>query len=311
MAIPQREELYNPGLQAMKRLGGSASITEWNKAVIEPLLKEGIITENELDQAHNNYQTEVEYQLAWTRSYLKKSGYFNNAVHGTWILTEKGRDAEIVTIEEVRAIIKNSPKPKKLSSVKANNESNFASIQLNEEQTNFSDDPENEETTLSTEAAEVALERNWREELWNTVIDLSPASFEHLAKRLLLESGFVQVEVTGRSGDGGIDGHGIVQVGGLISFPIAFQCKRYQGSVASNAVRDFRGAMAGNADRGLIITTGTFTRDARQEASRIKNQSIDLIDGEKLLDKLKELRLGVKVEMIEKVTVDYEVFKSL
>ena len=125
------------------------------------------------------------------------------------------------------------------------------------------------------------------------------------------ESGFVQVKVTGRSGDGGIDGVGIVQLGGLLGFPILFQCKRYRGSVGAGAIRDFRGAMIGRADRGLVITTGTFSRDARAEATRDGAPPIDLVDGEQLLDKLRELRFGVGVKMIEEVTVLPEWFATI
>ena len=128
---------------------------------------------------------------------------------------------------------------------------------------------------------------------------------------MLRESGFIEVTVTGRSGDGGIDGHGIIRMGGLISFPVLFQCKRYRSSVTPNLVRDFRGAMAGRSEKGLLITTGGFTRDARQEATRDGAPPIDLIDGNLLADKLKELGLGVKTEMVEQVTIDTAFFEGV
>ncbi len=150
---------------------------------------------------------------------------------------------------------------------------------------------------------EAVLEQTWRDELQAALLDLPPDTFERLCQRLLRESGFVEVRVTGQSGDGGIDGVGIVRLGGLLSFPILFQCKRYQGSVSAGTIRDFRGAMIGRADRGLVITTGTFSREAKAEAIRDGAPPIDLVDGEQLLDKLKELRLGIEVEMVEKVSV--------
>jgi restriction system protein len=128
---------------------------------------------------------------------------------------------------------------------------------------------------------------------------------------MLRESGFVQVEVTGRSGDGGIDGIGRVTIGGLLSFPILFQCKRYQGSVGPSTIRDFRGAMIGRTDRGLVITTGTFTREAKLEATRDGAPPIDLVDGEDLLNKLKELRLGVQVQMVEAISIDPDWFQGI
>ena len=138
-----------------------------------------------------------------------------------------------------------------------------------------------------------------------------PDAFERLAKRILRESGFVQVEVTGRTGDGGIDGKGIMRLSGLLSFHVIFQCKKYQGSVSASDIRDFRGAMIGRADKGLFITTGTFTSSAVKEATRDGAPPINLIDGDQLADKLKELGLGIKREMVEKVTVDSDWFISI
>jgi len=94
---------------------------------------------------------------------------------------------------------------------------------------------------------------------------------------------------------------------------VVFQAKRYKDTVPSGIVRDFRGAMVGRADKGLIITTGTFTRDAKFEAQRDGAPPIDLIDGEELAEKLKNLSIGVDVETatIEKVTINKEWFNSL
>jgi len=154
-------------------------------------------------------------------------------------------------------------------------------------------------------------EDEWKHELLETISKIEPDAFERLAQRILRESGFVQVEVMGRSGDGGIDGKGILKVGGLLSFHIIFQCKRYQGSVSPSQIRDFRGAMQGRADKGLFITTGTFTREALKEATRDGAPPIDLIDGDQLCDKLKELDLGVKTELVESVKIVKEWFDKL
>jgi restriction system protein len=118
------------------------------------------------------------------------------------------------------------------------------------------------------------------------------------------------VEVTGRSGDGGIDGIGVLRVN-LLSFQVLFQCKRYQGSVGASAIRDFRGAMVGRSDKGLFLTTGTFTPDAKREATRDGAPAIDLIDGDQLCDLLRQLKLGVRTEMVERVTVASDWFKDL
>ena len=126
-----------------------------------------------------------------------------------------------------------------------------------------------------------------------------------------VESGFTQVDVTGGSGDGGIDGIGVMRLGGFLSFRVLFQCKRWKGSISASVVRDFRGAMIGRTDKGLIVTTGNFTREAVREATRDGAPEIDLVDGEQLIDKLKELDLGVSTEFVPEVTVDPEFFQNI
>jgi restriction system protein len=139
---------------------------------------------------------------------------------------------------------------------------------------------------------------------------LSPEAFERLIQRVLREKGFSQVEITGKSGDGGIDGKGIAKINGILSFHIIFQCKRYKDKVSAGAIRDFRGAMVGRTDKGLFITTGTFTRDAVREATRDGAPTIDLMDGEKLAEKLKELKLGVDIELREHVVINEKWFED-
>jgi len=153
---------------------------------------------------------------------------------------------------------------------------------------------------------------DWKQELLKLLCEtLDPSAFERLVQRMLRETGFVQVEVTGRTGDGGIDGKGIAKINGILSFHVVFQCKRYTGSVGSTEIRNFRGAMQGRADKGLFITTGYFTRDAIREAVRDGASAIDLVDGDKLAEKLKTLGLGVKVELIESVTLEPDWFKTI
>jgi restriction system protein len=156
-----------------------------------------------------------------------------------------------------------------------------------------------------------AEESDWKENLLDTIKSIRPEQFEKLCQRLLRELGFVDVDVTGKSHDGGIDGKGILKIGGILSFRVVFQAKRFQESVSSRYVRDFRGAMQGRADKGLIMTTGTFSRSAKLEAQRDGAIQIDLIDGNEFAQRLKELKLGVEVEKVEKVTVKKEWFDSI
>lgn len=116
--------------------------------------------------------------------------------------------------------------------------------------------------------------------------------------------------MTGRTGDGGIDGVGVLRIQ-LISFQVLFQCKRYKDTVGASAIRDFRGAMVGRTDKGLFITTGRFTLDAKREATRDGAPPIELIDGEELCELLKQLRIGVTIETVERVVIKDDVLKAM
>ena len=167
------------------------------------------------------------------------------------------------------------------------------------------------ENNLETSLPELE-ELSWENEVLDILKLMKPDSFERLCQRLLRESGFVQVEITGRSGDGGIDGKGIIKLGSILSFHVIFQCKRYKEKVSSSVIRDFRGAMMGRADKGLIITTGNFTRDAKNEALRDGAPPLDLIDGDDLVQMLKNYQLGMKVEtrVVEDIKVDSSWFEQ-
>lgn len=277
--VPTFEQLMTPIIQALKELGGSGTIEEINNKSTEI----ANIPDEQLEVLHNpekSSQTKVEYRLAWARTYLKKYGVLENSSRGVWALTPKGRQLDQVNSKTVRRYVQEQ-----------NRKARMASVEVDETE---------EEVT-------------WRDELLATLLKMDPSAFERLVQRLLRESGFIQVKVTGKSGDGGIDGKGIMRLGGLLSFHVIFQCKRYQGSVTTSQVRDFRGAMVGRADKGLLITTGNFTKDALREATRDGAPAIDLIDGDMLIDNLKELGLGVKTKIIEveQVVIDHEWFQSM
>jgi restriction system protein len=280
--IPTFDKLMNPLLRALRAIGGSGSIDEIYEKVVE-LEK---IPEDVLSQLHDpdkSNQTEVGYRLAWARTYLKKYGLLENSTRGVWSLAAPAKEINEVdpqkVVRAVRAI------EKKVGKVK------------DEESAALPDVPEGEE---------------WKQKLHGILTQkLAPAAFERLVQRVLRESGFIQVEVTGRVGDGGIDGRGIARIHGLMSFHVLFQCKRYKGSVGASEIRDFRGAMVGRADKGLFITTGTFSPAAVKEATRDGATPIDLVDGIELAEKLREFSLGVQKEMIEIVKVDEEWFENV
>jgi len=280
--IPSYDSCFNPVLKALRALGGSASIQELYDKVVE---QEGYSDEvlAVVHEPEKSEQTEIAYRLAWARTYLKKYGLLENSARGIWSLTPKGNQVEGIDPREVVKTVRSLAKKQ---------------------------DPKVEpEVEVS---AEMNAEESWKQELYQVLTQkLSPAGFERLVQRLLRESGFTQVEVTGRTNDGGIDGKGIARTHGLLSFHVLFQCKRYRGTVGAPEIRDFRGAMVGRTDKGLFITTGTFTPAAVKEATRDGAPAIDLVDGNELANKLREMHLGVQTKMVEAISIDHSWFEAI
>lgn len=277
--LPKYREYLWPTVCALRAIGGSATIEELNTQVIAD---QGYTEEQQAVLHGDGPGTAIEYRLAWARTYLKGMGLAFNSERGVWNLTERGRS---VTEEEI------DPLRKKYL---AQHRKKAA-----------------QDKTIDSSRDEDVEEATWQEELLDELMRLSPDDFERLSQRLLREEGFVNTRVTGRTGDGGIDGQGVYRLS-LLSFHVFFQCKRYVGSVGASAVRDFRGAMAGRGDKGLLITTGTFTNGAKEEATRDGAPPIDLIDGYRLCELLKERRLGVDVRerTVEEIKIDADFFRS-
>ncbi len=279
-SVPTFDSMLLPTIQALKILGGSGTTEEIYDKVLQLLN----LSEEVLDIKHGSTsQSEVEYRLGWSRTYLKKYGLLDNSTRGIWSLVSTSINIDSLDAKEIVKAVREADKNKTIQA-------------------------DHLDETVGIETLE---ELAWHQQLHKILLSLEPSAFERLAQRLLRESGFIQVQVTGKSGDGGIDGVGIARISGFLSFHVLFQCKRYQGSVTASQIRDFRGAMQGRTDKGLFITTGTFTRDAIKEATRDGAPPIDLIDGEQLVQRLKELKLGVKIMMIESVEVDVNWFTKI
>ena len=260
---------FGPLLDALRKLGGSGSPEE----VAEQVAKDMGLTDEEQNELLPSGGLRYRTNVAWARFYLVREGLLDSSKRGVWSLTERGRNGHI-NIEQAGEIFSRW--------VKIFDEQRRAKSAVTE--------------PLAEQVAEASgtTPNDYRAEALEILLALPPSGFERLSQRLLRESGFTQVVVTGKSGDGGIDGYGTLQINRLVSFKVLFQCKRYSKSVSPSHVRDFRGAMAGRADKGIIITTGTFTTEARREATRDGVPPIELIDGEKLLDMLESLELGLR-----------------
>ncbi len=279
MKGPQFLVYVKPVLSALQANGGAGNST----SIIEQVVEYLGISDEELQETTSNNQSRIRNQIQWARFYLFKAGLIDNSERGIWRLTNEGLEAKLTDndvyqlFKNVQDIVKGDVKPKK-----SKKSSSF------------------EETT--TEDQEHSIE------LLTIIQDLSPSGFERLCKRLLVEIGINDITITGGSGDQGIDGKGLVQLNDVVSLNIVFQCKRYKDSVAPHHVRDFRGAMQGRGEKGLIITTGRFTKEAKNEANRDGVTPIELIDGTRLVQLFEKYRLGLKPVTI--FELDHEFFKG-
>lgn len=269
----------NPVIEAVNALGGSARPQEVYKYIAKLLnLPDEIINEDKKSGG-----SRYENQVAWARFYLAKAGIIDSSRHGVWSLTDKGRKINKLSANEIQGLIRE---------VQAQSTSTDSTVRTTPTVIIRKKTPPPEDDV--TENVPPPEQSNYREELLEIILSVSPTGFERLCQRLLRESGFQEVTVTQRTGDGGIDGIGVLQINPFVSFKVLFQSKRYSGSVSAPQIRDFRGAMMGRADKGIIITTGSFTADAKREAIRDGVPPIELVDGEKLLNLFEQLELGLK-----------------
>lgn len=274
MAVPKNDELFNPVLTALHQLGGSGRVDEIDEKVAEVLS----LSESDVNKIHRGNRTQVSYRCAWARTYLKRYGVLENSERGVWSLTALGLKTKEVDPSQVKKAVR----------------------ELDKKVIHAIDDED-----------DTGGPTGWEDEVLEVVKAISPDAFERLCQRLLRESGFTDVKVEGKSGDGGIDGRGIYKMNGLISTRVLFQSKRYKGSISSQQIREFKGTMSGRAEKGIFITTGTFTREAKKEATRDGSVPIDLVDGQDIAELLKNLRLGLNVKTVEEIEVNKDWFNSL
>ncbi len=265
--IPSYATLVEYTFVALKELGGSGKNNEINDKVATIMN----LSEDILEIPHTNTNiSEVNYRLAWARTLLKNYGAIENSSRAVWSITSEFSQKDTVDGDYIEKHCKKAI---------GNNDGN---------DTNGNDNSEEMWLDIPEEI------KPWRKKLHDVIVKMNPYSFEKLSQRLLRESGFEDVKVTKKSGDGGIDGTGKLKINGIISFNIAFQCKRYQGIVGSSEIRDFRGSLTTDIEKGVFITTGTFSKFALEEACTPGKKQIDLIDGEDFVSMLAELGIGVK-----------------
>lgn len=269
---PQFVQFFQPVIDALVELGGSGQPSEVKELIADKLN----ITEDEQGEQISSGASRFSKNVDWARFYLAKAEFIDASTRGVWSLTEKGRSVKLSSSEALQLF----QSIHQQFSVERRKQKDKTPAQLDNKSDGSEELPDEDS--------------DHRTILLAKLMTLPADGFERLCQRLLRESGFESVTVTGKSGDGGLDGIGVLQVNPFVSFKVLFQCKRYSGSVTPSQVRDFRGAMMGRADKGIILTTGTFTSDAKKEAVRDGVPPIELVDGEKLLDMFETLELGLK-----------------
>ena len=266
-AIPNYATLIEATFSALKLLGGSGKNDEINSKVAEILELSNEV--QDIPHLNSSSLSEVNYRCAWARTVLKNYGALGNSARSVWTIKP-----EFTGIDSVDGAI-----VEKFRNIKSEKTQKFNTA----------------EEKMEEQGVDVPEEvKPWRKRLYEVLINMDPYGFERLTQRVLRECGFTNVVVTKKSGDGGIDGTGKLKINGIFSFNIAFQCKRYQGSVGAGDIRDFRGSLTTDIEKGVFITTGSFSKPAIEEASNPGKQQIDLIDGEEFITKLAEFGIGVK-----------------
>ncbi len=290
--FPTRAELIEATYKALIKCNGSATNNEIQEHVITILsLSDQITSVMHTD----NMQTKLQYELRWARTYLKKYGAIQNSKRGLWIISVEFSDQTVINGNEVC---------QKVREIDAGVKSENPNSGVDDSKSNYID--------VLNDSITDADEESWRAELSNALHKMNYYAFERLTMRLLRECGFSKVSVTKKSGDDGIDGFGTVMLNGMVSINVAFQCKRYSGAISNSQIRDFRGSFTAGVEKGIFITTGAFSNPAIQEATNPgKTPTIDLIDGEQLLDLLIEHEIGIKKEIKTVYRVDKTFFDEI
>ncbi len=273
---------FGPLLDALRDLGDSGRPREVSGRIAKNLELSDEVLDETLKSGANRFHN----QVAWARQYLVWEGLLDSSKHGTWTLTEKGRKTTL-TDEQAREIFL------KWVAYHAENRKR-----------------KSEESKGDVESDEVLAEMSDSADgidLIDVLRGLSSQGFEKVCRELLRESGFENVEITGGSADEGIDGYGTLELNPFVSFKVLFQCKRYkEGNTVSRAqVGDFRNAMIGRAEKGIIMTTSSFSTAAIKEANREGAPAIELIDGPKLVAMFEKVELGVTARTAYDVDIAY------
>jgi restriction system protein len=281
---------FGPLLDAIRDLGDSGKPREASNRIAKNLK----LPDSILDATLKSGESKFHNQVAWARQYLVWEGLLDSSKHGTWRLTDKGKITHLDEKKSHQLFLK----------WVAIHRKNRA---LTNESTAGSSLPDEQDEVPPNES-----DQRFSLKLIDVLRQLSPTGFEKVCRELLRESGFENVEITASGADDGIDGYGNWELNPFMSFKVMFQCKRYKEdrSVSRAQVGDFRNAMMGRAEKGIFMTTSTFSNAATQEAKREGVPQIELVDGERLVKMFEKVQLGlVKKEIFAVDHAYFEKFK--
>lgn len=287
-SLPSYDRLMWPALLALRDLGGVGTL---NEVLPKVAARERFSKAQQALMLPSGRRTILRDRVGWALSYLKLAGVLYQPRRGAYALGVRAESLSEADMPALNVLVRS----RRADVVARQN--------AGEQTESVAEDPE----VVSEEAEPPS---DWREKLLKVVRAMPPSGFEKLCRSLLLATGLSDVDVTGGTGDGGIDGVGVLRIG-LLSFKVVFQSKRYSGTVGPEAIRSLQAVVQGHADRGLLFTTGRFSDSAKSEAQQDGRTRIELIDGARLCELLREHKLGVSTRQVEVVEIDTEFFSGI
>jgi restriction system protein len=272
MSFPTQKQIEVPLLQVLAQLGGAAKPQQVYPRVAEFFPE---LTKEDLDERLPSNSTTVKWWnlVQWARQRLVEDGGIDGSTRGVWKLTDKGRGM----------LGSAAPNHVKTEAVAQRVHANLKDLVY-----------ENRQAMVKR----IITELN----------GLTPGGFEHFCLSLLEGLGYESVMVTGKSGDGGIDGYGDYRQG-IVKIKSAFQAKRWkQTPVGRPEIDKFRGAIQGDYDHGLFLTTNTITKDAQQASVKKGAITVLLLDGNAIANHMISSGIGVRKEPVFLMDVDDDFF---
>jgi restriction system protein len=233
-------------------------------------------------------------RIAWGKSYLKKGGFIHFPERGMVQITQKGKDV--------------SNKQLELKDIES--DSNFLSFYEDEKTKNTNITEISSSTPQDLiDSGFSAIESQVKNDMLEKLKYIDPFYFEKVILILLKKMGYGDFIETSKTGDGGIDG--IINEDKLGLDKIYIQAKRYNDNkVREKDIRNFIGAMSGDTNKGVFVTTSTFD-DLAIKKAHDAHHSIILIDGIKLVDLMYQYTVGVQVRNVyEMKEIDEDFFEN-